>query len=111
MLEFAILGLLNQAPMHGYELRKELASVVGGQQRPRRRLVAGDQAGGVHALQGRIERAVGDAAPPAQDGGELLAQLVAVHGRLVQQPQDGELEHRVTSLSAGRSIGTIHPRV
>jgi DNA-binding PadR family transcriptional regulator len=30
VLEFAILGLLNQAPMHGYELRKELASVVGG---------------------------------------------------------------------------------
>jgi DNA-binding PadR family transcriptional regulator len=30
MLEFAILGLLQQAPMHGYELRKELAQVLGG---------------------------------------------------------------------------------
>ncbi|MGY5885364.1 PadR family transcriptional regulator [Modestobacter lacusdianchii] len=30
MLEFAILGLLQQSPMHGYELRKELASVLGG---------------------------------------------------------------------------------
>ncbi|MGY1724900.1 PadR family transcriptional regulator [Blastococcus sp. SYSU DS0533] len=30
MLEFAILGLLQQAPMHGYELRKQLASVLGG---------------------------------------------------------------------------------
>ena len=30
MLEFAILGLLQQAPMHGYELRKELAAVLGG---------------------------------------------------------------------------------
>jgi DNA-binding PadR family transcriptional regulator len=30
MLEFAILGLLQQSPMHGYELRKELAAVLGG---------------------------------------------------------------------------------
>ena len=30
MLEFAILGLLQQCPMHGYELRKELASLLGG---------------------------------------------------------------------------------
>ena len=30
VLEFAILGLLQQAPMHGYELRKELAAVLGG---------------------------------------------------------------------------------
>ena len=30
MLEFAILGLLQQSPMHGYELRKELNQVLGG---------------------------------------------------------------------------------
>lgn len=30
MLEFAILGLLHRAPMHGYELRKRLADVLGG---------------------------------------------------------------------------------
>jgi DNA-binding PadR family transcriptional regulator len=30
VLEFAILGLLQQSPMHGYELRKQLASVLGG---------------------------------------------------------------------------------
>jgi DNA-binding PadR family transcriptional regulator len=30
VLEFAILGLLQQEPMHGYELRKELAAVLGG---------------------------------------------------------------------------------
>src|SRR3954452_17268905 len=30
MLEFAILGLLQQSPMHGYELRKELAQMLGG---------------------------------------------------------------------------------
>ena len=30
MLEFAILGLLHQAPMHGYELRKQLSQVLGG---------------------------------------------------------------------------------
>src|SRR3712207_7786150 len=30
VLEFAILGLLHQTPMHGYELRKQLAQVLGG---------------------------------------------------------------------------------
>jgi DNA-binding PadR family transcriptional regulator len=30
VLEFAILGLLQQSPMHGYELRKQLAQVLGG---------------------------------------------------------------------------------
>jgi DNA-binding PadR family transcriptional regulator len=29
MLEFAILGLLQESPMHGYELRKELAAKLG----------------------------------------------------------------------------------
>ena len=30
MLDFAILGLLHQSPMHGYELRKQLSQVLGG---------------------------------------------------------------------------------
>jgi DNA-binding PadR family transcriptional regulator len=30
VLEFAILGLLQQSPMHGYELRKQLSQVLGG---------------------------------------------------------------------------------
>ena len=29
MLEIAVLGLLNESPMHGYELRKRLAAVLG----------------------------------------------------------------------------------
>jgi DNA-binding PadR family transcriptional regulator len=29
VLEIAVLGLLNQSPMHGYELRKRLASLLG----------------------------------------------------------------------------------
>ena len=29
MLEFAILGLLHEAPMHGYELRKRLCDMLG----------------------------------------------------------------------------------
>ena len=29
MLEIAILGLLNESPMHGYEIRKRLASLLG----------------------------------------------------------------------------------
>jgi DNA-binding PadR family transcriptional regulator len=30
LLEIAILGLLNESPMHGYELRKRLSSLLGG---------------------------------------------------------------------------------
>jgi DNA-binding PadR family transcriptional regulator len=30
VLEFAVLGLLHQSPMHGYELRKQLAQLLGG---------------------------------------------------------------------------------
>ena len=30
MLEFAILGLLHQSPMHGYELRKQLGRCSAG---------------------------------------------------------------------------------
>jgi DNA-binding PadR family transcriptional regulator len=30
MLEIAILGLLNESPMHGYELRKRLSTLLGG---------------------------------------------------------------------------------
>ena len=30
MLEMAVLGLLNESPMHGYELRKRLSSLLGG---------------------------------------------------------------------------------
>ena len=29
MLEIAVLGLLNESPMHGYELRKRLSSLLG----------------------------------------------------------------------------------
>src|ERR1700709_76668 len=29
MLEIAVLGLLNESPMHGYELRKRLATLLG----------------------------------------------------------------------------------
>src|ERR1700743_2124155 len=29
MLDIAVLGLLNESPMHGYELRKRLASLLG----------------------------------------------------------------------------------
>ncbi|HET9518494.1 MAG TPA: PadR family transcriptional regulator, partial [Actinoplanes sp.] len=29
MLDLAILGLLQEAPMHGYEIRKELATKLG----------------------------------------------------------------------------------
>ena len=59
-----------------------------------RRLGAGllDQRGAEHLLQGGVERAVGQHPAPAEHQVEPLAQLVAVHGRLVQQSEDCQLE-------------------
>src|SRR4051794_4973490 len=58
-----------------------------------RRLVGGEQAGGQHLLEAGVERAVGDRPQGAQQGVDPLAQLVAVQRRLVQQAEDGELQH------------------
>ena len=57
-----------------------------------RRDVLGDPAGLEHLLQRRVERPVGQQPAPAEHAVDLLAELVAVHGRLVQQSEDGELE-------------------
>ncbi len=48
---------------------------------------------GLHAPQGRVERAVGEGTEGAEQRVEALAQLVAVQGGLGKQPQHSELEH------------------
>ena len=63
------------------------------QQLPWAGLDDGDEPGRVEPLQRGIQRAVGDAAQAPEHRRELLAQLVPVHRRLLQQAQDGELEH------------------
>src|SRR2546421_2756597 len=55
-------------------------------------------------LQGRVERAVPHLPEAAQRLAEALLQLVAVHGALLEEPQDRQLEHLLRSLP----IGSIH---
>ena len=121
VLEPAILGLLHEAPMHGYELRKRLNLVLGsfralsyGSLYPclkslvdrgwivgTESVVALDQ-----RLQARVERAVRERTERAEHEVEALAQLVAVHGRFVQQPEDGRLEH-VGTTAHGHLLGML----
>ena len=49
----------------------------------------GDQPGGEQFVQARVQRPVGERAEQPEYAGELLAQLVAVHRRPVQQPEHG----------------------
>ena len=56
-------------------------------------VLLGDQPGGQQLVQARIQRPVRQRAEQAEYIGELLAQLVAVHWRPVQQPEHGELEY------------------
>ena len=52
----------------------------------------GDEAVGVQLRQAGVQGAVGERTERAEQHVELLAELVAVHRRPVQQPKDGELE-------------------
>src|SRR5690606_2855328 len=79
----------------GGELVDDLRSTALERQRRVRLLgpVLGDQPVGRELLEARIEGAVGERPEHAEQCVEPLAQLVAVHRRLVQQPEHGELEH------------------
>src|SRR6478672_2352415 len=59
-----------------------------------------DQRATQHLLQGGVERAVRQHAAPAEHEVEPLAQLVAVHGSLVQQPEDCQLDGLCTTCHA-----------
>ena len=52
-----------------------------------------DQSGAREAAQRRVQRPVGEQPEAAQPQAELLAQLVAVYGGLLEQPEDRQLEH------------------
>jgi DNA-binding PadR family transcriptional regulator len=93
MLEIAVLGLLNESPMHGYELRKRLATLLGtfrafsyGSLYPTLRRLA--EAGWI-SEESPMEAATGSAARPRRakrvyrltaDGKEHLAELLAEVG-------------------------------
>src|SRR3954452_10815433 len=55
--------------------------------------VGRDQPAGKHLLEARVERAVGDRPQRTEERVDPLAQFVAVQRRLVQQTENGELEH------------------
>ena len=59
-----------------------------------------DQVGPEHLLQRGVERSVGEHPTPAEHEVEPLAQLVAVHGSLVQQPEDCQLDGLCTTCHA-----------
>ena len=60
----------------------------------------GDEVGAEHLLQRGVEGAVGQHPTPAEHQVEPLAQLVAVHGSLVQQSEDCELDGVATTCHA-----------
>jgi hypothetical protein len=78
--------------------------------RPRRVLVGllRDQTLGEKFLQARVERPVGEGAEGTKHGVETLAQLVAVHGRAMQQPEHGKFKHAVT---VATHVSPLHTRM
>lgn len=75
MLEMAILGLLQEAPMHGYELRKELATKLG-------TIRAAISYGTLYPTLKRLQTAgwIGEAETP---GSEVIPPLTSRRGRVV----------------------------
>lgn len=75
MLELAILGLLQESPMHGYELRKELATKLG-------TIRAAISYGTLYPTLKRLQSAgwIGEAEPP---DGEIVPPLTSRRGRVV----------------------------
>ena len=62
----------------------------------------------LEALERRIERAIRHLPEAPQGIGQALLQLVAVHGALLEESQDRQLEHVVRCLLSGRYIHRIY---
>ncbi len=75
MLELAILGLLQEAPMHGYELRKELATKLG-------TIRAAISYGTLYPTLKRLQTAGHITAAETPDG-EIVPPLTSRRGRVV----------------------------
>lgn len=78
MLELAILGLLQESPMHGYELRKELATKLG-------TLRAAISYGTLYPTLKRLHTAgwIGEADTTEAPPGEIIPPLTSRRGRIV----------------------------
>ena len=82
----------------------DLAGPPAGQQRffngPLDRGLLDDESALTHPLEGGVEGAVAERGPDGpEQGQQAFAQLVAVHGGLVQEPQYGQLKHLVPPLT------------
>src|SRR5581483_1819061 len=101
-------GLLQEPPEELLALRRDPVHVLAAPDL----LLVEDPFDGALALEppdGRVERAVGDAPESAERVGQPLGELVAVHGPLLQQAEDRELEHPVRSLRvASRYIDRLY---
>src|SRR6266542_6730234 len=90
---------LGQQPLEmlltlGGELVDDLGALARqGQGSVRQRHVLRAPAAAEQVLETRVQRAVRERAERAEQGVETLAQLVSVHGGLVQQAEDGEFEN------------------
>src|SRR5580698_752431 len=70
-----------------------------------------DQAVGQQVLQGRIQRAIAEGAESTQQRVEPLAQLVPVHGGLVQDAEDGKFEHPRSLAAHTRPVLLFHTQL
>jgi len=76
MLELAILGLLHETPMHGYELRKELATKLG-------TIRAAISYGTLYPTLKRLQTAGWISAAETAAGSEIIPPLTSRRGRVV----------------------------
>lgn len=118
MLDLAILGLLEEQPLHGYELKKRLGDTLG--------FLWGVSYGSLYPALRRLERAgaieIVDAAPAQRDAapipaaGSVKGELAAARARLLPKPsRRTRKQYRLTArgrelfaelLSADDSSGT-----
>jgi DNA-binding PadR family transcriptional regulator len=96
MLELAILGLLKEKEMHGYELKKRLTETLG--------MVSGVSFGSLYPALRRLEAAgavttveAGDSAPPVPFTGSLGGELAAFKARkMVTRNSRGKKVYGIT---------------
>src|SRR6185503_19852727 len=81
----------------GGELVNPLPTPRPGSRRRFERALFGDPAGLGTLAQGRIERSVRESPKCAEQGREALAEFIAVQRALVEQLEDGDLQHATGS--------------
>jgi DNA-binding PadR family transcriptional regulator len=103
MLELAILGLLKERPMHGYDLRKRLRSGAG--------LLTSLSYGSLYPALARLERTgavreVGRALPEPETSSEATADVIPLTGSL--SGEKAAFRARLAARAAARTLVTAH---